>query len=263
MAQQPESVTIFKDLASGKHLYFASDFHLGTPNAEASLVREKKIIKWLESIEDDAAGIVLVGDIFDFWFEYKRVIPKGFLRFQAKLADLVDKNIPILLFTGNHDAWMFDYFPKEMGIPVYRRPIVLEVGDRKLFVGHGDGLGPGDSFYKLLKKIFESKIAQWFFRWIHPDIGIALAHAWSRSSRISSTDKDLGFTTKEGEWLWHYSMEIESATHHDYYIFGHRHIPLDLAVGDHSKYLNLGEWVNHFTYVKYDGKKAELLSYSD
>ncbi len=263
MAFQPESINIFKELPLGKHLYFASDFHLGAPNAEASLVREKKIIKWLESIENDAAGIVLVGDIFDFWYEYKKVIPKGFLRFQAKLIDLLDKNIPILFFTGNHDAWMFDYFPNEIGIPVYRKPVVMEVGGQKLFVGHGDGLGPGDNFYKFLKKIFHSKIAHWLFRWIHPDIGMALAQGWSRNSRISSTDIHFGFKTKEGEWLWKYSMELESVSHHDYYIFGHRHIPLDLEVGDRSKYLNLGEWVNHFTYVKYDGEKAELLSYNN
>lgn len=263
MAHQPELVAIFKELPLGKYLYFASDFHLGAPNKESSLVRERKIIKWLESIENDAAGVVLVGDIFDFWFEYKKVIPKGFLRFQAKLADLIDKNIPVLFFTGNHDAWMFDYFPREMGIPVYRRPIVLSVRDQKLFVGHGDGLGPGDGLYKCIKKIFENKIFQWLFRWIHPDIGMALAHAWSRNSRASNTEKELGFTTKEGEWLWHYATEMEAKTHHDYYIFGHRHIPLDLEVGAQSKYLNLGEWVNHFTYVKYDGKKAMLLSYCD
>lgn len=263
MANEPESIELFKDLQAGKNIYFASDFHLGVPNPESSLLREKKIIQWLESIENDAAGIVLVGDIFDFWYEYKKVIPKGFLRFQAKLVNLVDKNIPIIFFTGNHDAWMFDYFQKEMGIPVYRKPIVLEVGQQKLYVGHGDGLGPGDGFYKILKRIFESKVAQWFFRWIHPDVGVALAHRWSKSSRITSTDKDLGFESKEGEWLWQYAMEVEAVSHHDYYIFGHRHIPLDLEVGDHSKYLNLGEWVNHFTYVKYDGKKAKLLSYSD
>jgi len=263
MANQPEIINEFSQLTAGKCVYFASDFHLGAPDDESSLVREKKIIRWLESVEHDAGGIVLVGDIFDFWYEYKKVIPKGFLRFQAKLVDLQAKGIPVLFFTGNHDAWMFDYFPKELGIPVYRKPVVMEVGDQKLYVGHGDGLGPGDHFYKFLKKVFESKIAQWFFRWIHPDVGMALAHAWSRGSRVSSTEKDLGFTTKEGEWLWHYAVEVESQNHHDYYIFGHRHIPLELEVGDHSKYLNLGEWVNHFTFVKYDGQKAELLSYSD
>ncbi|MCP4459002.1 MAG: UDP-2,3-diacylglucosamine diphosphatase [Cytophagales bacterium] len=263
MAHQPESINVFKELPEGKNLYFASDFHLGTPDEESSLVREKKIIKWLDAVENDAAGIILVGDIFDFWYEYKKVIPIGFLRFQAKLINLLEKNIPVIFFTGNHDAWMFDYFPNEIGIPIYRKPIVMEVGEQQLYVGHGDGLGPGDYFYKFLKKVFRSKISHWLFRWIHPDVGMALAQIWSRSSRLSSSRKDLGFKSKEGEWLWQYSMEIETTTHHDYYIFGHRHIPLELEVGDRSKYLNLGEWVNHFTYVKYDGKKAELLSFSD
>ena len=263
MAKTPEVISLFEELPSGKYLYFASDFHLGAEVKESNLIREKKIIRWLDQIESTAAGVILVGDIFDFWFEYKKVVPKGFIRFQAKLIALLDKGIPVVFFTGNHDAWMFDYFPSELGIPVYRDPVVVNVGTQKLFVGHGDGLGPGDNFYKLLKGIFSSKIAQWFFRWIHPDVGIALAQKWSRSSRITSTDKDGGFKSQEDEWLWHYATEVEAAKHHDYYIFGHRHIPLELKVGEDSKYLNLGEWINHFTYVKYDGKNAELLSYND
>jgi UDP-2,3-diacylglucosamine hydrolase len=263
MAKQPEVISFFEELPNGKYLYFASDFHLGAELDESSLIREKKIIRWLDQIENTAAGVILVGDIFDFWFEYKKVVPKGFIRFQAKLLSFLDKGIPVVLFTGNHDAWMFDYFPKEFGIPVYKHPVVFEIGSQKLFVGHGDGLGPGDSFYKLLKRIFSNKIAQWAFKWIHPDAGIALAQKWSRSSRLTSTDKDGGFKSQEDEWLWHYATEVEATNHHDYYIFGHRHIPLDLKVGEDSTYLNLGEWVNHFTYVKYDGKNAELLSYND
>lgn len=263
MAYQLESISTFKRMPSGKYLYFASDFHLGAPNEEVSSIREKKIIKWLDVIEVDAAGIVLVGDIFDFWYEYKKVIPKGFFRFQARLADLVEQRIPVIFFTGNHDAWMFDYFPKEMGIPVYRRPIVMEVGGQKLYVGHGDGLGKGDHFYKILKNIFESKSMQWLFRWIHPDIGMSLAQRWSRNRQMTRKDDNLVDENLADEWLWKHARAVERSTHHDYYIFGHRHIPLDLDVGEHSRYLNLGEWVNHSTYVKYDGENAELLSYND
>lgn len=252
----------FKHLENGKSLFFASDFHLGTHDRENSLARERKVVDWLSSVEDEAAGIFLVGDIFDFWYEYKKVIPKGFIRFQAKLLDLRDRGIPIYFFTGNHDAWFFDYFPTELGIPVYTKPIVLEVGDQRLYVGHGDGLGPGDRFYKFLKLIFSARFTRWLFTWLHPDIGVWFAHKWSKSSRISSSDKDMGFVNKEGEWLWQYASDMEGKDHFDYYIFGHRHIPLDIEVNENSRYINLGEWVNHCTYVKYDGTSAELLTFN-
>lgn len=261
MSVQFETISDYKNLESGRNIYFASDFHLGASNSDAT-AREIKVVNWLETVRKDAAAIVLVGDIFDFWFEYEKVIPKGFIRFQGKLLELRDAGIPIIFFTGNHDKWFFDYFPKEFQIPVYYRPVTFEVGDQKVLIGHGDGLGPGDKFYKFLKVIFEAKFSQWLFKWLHPDVGMALAHAWSRSSRISSTDKDHGFQSKEGEWLWQFSSQVEKNNHHDLYIFGHRHVPLELPVTDNSTYFNLGEWVNHFTYLKYDGNKAELLTYS-
>ena len=263
MAFIPEDTHDFRDFPIGKSLYFASDFHLGAPTAESSRLREKKIVNWLDQVSQDAAAIYLVGDIFDFWFEYKKVIPKGFVRFQSKLLELRDRGIPVFIFTGNHDTWFFDYFPEEFDIPIYKNPISIAVGDQRFLVGHGDGLGPGDSFYKFLKKVFVGKLPQWLFRWLHPDIGVSLAHRWSRSSRISNTDKDGGFKSKEGEWLWQFAKEMEDSTHYDYYVFGHRHIPLDLAVNSKARYINLGEWVNHFTYLKYDGKEASLLTYTD
>lgn len=247
----------FKVLPANKKVYFASDFHLGAPSKEASLQREKKIIQWMNSIENDAAAIFLLGDIFDFWFEYKRAIPKGFIRLQGKLADLIDKGIPLFFFTGNHDLWMFDYFTNELGIPVYRNPQAFMINGKKFLIGHGDGLGPGDHFYKFLKSIFENRFAQWLFRWIHPDIGMKFAHAWSRGSRISNDEKGDDFKGDE-EWLLQYCRSVESDTHHDYYIFGHRHIPLDLEVTAESKYINLGEWVNYAYYAVFDGKKTIL-----
>lgn len=261
MARSFEISRQFENLEAGKSLFFASDFHLGASSSESSLDREKRIIRWLDQVREEAAGIFLVGDIFDFWFEYKKVVPKGFIRFQAKLLELRDAGIPILIFTGNHDKWYFDYFPNEFDIPVFYRPTVFEVGDQRLLIGHGDGLGPGDRVYKLLKVIFEGRLPQWLFRWLHPDIGVSLAHLWSRNSRISSSSKDSGFQNRENEWLWHYSREIESRDHHDYYIFGHRHIPMTLEVSENSSYINLGEWVNHFTYARYDGHQAELLTF--
>ena len=241
-----------------KKIYFASDFHLGAPSSEASKSREKKIIQWLDSIQSDAAAIFLVGDIFDFWFEYKEVVPKGFIPFISKIQQLREAGIPILFFTGNHDLWMKDYFTEELGIPVYHHPIELMVNDKTLLVGHGDGLGPGDHSYKFLKKIFVNSVAQWLFRWIHPDLGIKLAKAWSGKSRITNSEKGEDRFLGEEEWLWQYCKDLESKRHHDLYIFGHRHLPLELQVGDHATYFNLGEWVSQFTYLEFDGRKAEL-----
>jgi UDP-2,3-diacylglucosamine hydrolase len=244
-------------LPEGKKIFFASDFHLGVPDYESSKQREKKIIRWLDSVKGEAHTIFIVGDIFDFWFEYRAAIPKGFIRLQGKLAELSDAGIKIIFFTGNHDMWLFDYFTKELGIPVYRKPQLFIFNDKKFLVGHGDGLGPGDHIYKVIKKVFANKAAQWLFGFIHPNIGIGFANYCSRNSRIRQNkreDKFLG----EDEWLLVYSRELEKKEHHDYYIFGHRHLPLDIKVGDHSRYVNLGEWVNYFTYAVFDGSDVQL-----
>jgi UDP-2,3-diacylglucosamine hydrolase len=157
--------------------------------------------------------------------------------------------------------WMFDYFPKELNIPVYRHPHLLLVGNQRLLIGHGDGLGPGDTTYKLIKKFFNSKLCQWFFARIHPNLGIAIAHAWSRKSRISNLKKEEKFQGEEGEFLWVYCRELEKKEHHDFYIFGHRHLPLLLNVTENSKYINLGEWVNFNTYAVYNGTNIDLKTF--
>lgn len=246
---------------NGKKLYFASDFHLGAPNPEKSKLRERKIIRWLDSVADDAAAIFLVGDIFDFWFEYGEVIPKGFIPFISKISQLRDRKIPIFFFTGNHDLWMRDYFTRELGIPVYHNPIELSVEGKILLVGHGDGLGPGDKSYKFLKKVFTNPISNWLFRWFHPDLGVKFARAWSAKSRITNLTKDESRFLGDDEWLWHYCKEIQASQHHDYYIFGHRHLPLELPVGDKATYFNLGEWVSQYTFLEFDGKKATLKTF--
>ena len=246
----------------GKKIYFASDFHLGVPTPEASLEREKKIVRWLESIRHDAHTIYLLGDIFDFWFEYRHAIPKGFIRLQGKLAELRDAGIPIRFFTGNHDMWMFDYFEKELGIPVHRDPQILQVGAQKLMIGHGDGLGPGDFQYKIIKRFFNSKVCQWLFARIHPNFGIGIAKYWSRKSRISNDKKgEDQFKGEDNEYLIVYCREVEQRNHHDFYIFGHRHLPLDVNINERSRYLNLGEWVNYSTYGVYDGNNVELKTF--
>lgn len=245
-------------LQPNQKIYFASDFHLGAPNKSASFQRELKIIRWLDTIEHDAAAIFLVGDLFDFWHEYKAVIPKGFIRFQGKLASLADKGIPLFIFTGNHDMWMYGYFKDELNIPVFRNPQTILAGGKKIYVGHGDGLGPGDHLYKFLKKVFENKFCQWAFRQIHPDLGVGLANRWSSKSRLNSSTGETANFLGEKEWLWAYAKEVESEEHHDCYIFGHRHLPIDVAVSTHSRYINLGEWLNYFTYATFDGKEFVL-----
>jgi len=156
-----------------KKVYFASDFHLGIDARLSSREREKQLVRWLEQIRKDAYSIYLVGDVFDFWFEYKTVVPKGYVRLLGKLAELRDEGIPIYFFTGNHDMWMFSYFEEELGIPIYREPIVREIMGKTFFIGHGDGLGPGDHGYKFIKRVFANPVCQWLFERLHPKIGRA------------------------------------------------------------------------------------------
>lgn len=248
-------------LEGEKKVYFASDFHLGAPDKKSSDLRERKIVKWLESISHDAHTIFLLGDLFDFWFEYKHAIPKGFIRFQGKLAELVDRGINIVFFTGNHDMWMFDYFPKEFSINVYKEPHSIIIDEKSFLIGHGDGLGPGDLNYKLLKKIFRSKVSQWLFARIHPNTGIGIANFWSDRSRISNLKKNEEKFLGDKEFLWQYCKKIEKQQHHDFYIFGHRHLGLDLQVNDKSRYINLGEWVTASNYAVFDGVEVKIKSF--
>lgn len=241
-----------------KKIYFASDFHLGVPTAEHSLEREKKIVRWLESIEKDALEIFLVGDIFDFWFEYKHAIPKGFVRLQGKIAQLTDAGIPVHFFTGNHDMWMFDYFPKELGVSLYRESIEREWNGKQFLIGHGDGLGPGDKGYKFLKKVFAARWSQWCFARLHPDFGIGLANFFSRKSRVATGETDSLFLGDENEWLVQYSKEQLVLKHYDFFVFGHRHLPMDIRLSDQSRYINLGEWINYSTYAVFDGNDLTL-----
>lgn len=247
------------ELNGNQKVFFASDFHLGLTSfpKEMEMEREKKINSWLESIEPDAKAIFLVGDIFDFWFEYKHAIPKGFVRFLGKIASLKDKGIDIYFFTGNHDLWMFEYLQTEIGVIVFKRPIELHINDTKIYVGHGDGLGPGDVLYKILKKIFTNSFARLIFKWIHPDVGIGLAKKWSKSSRLSKSENDEEFMGDE-EYLIQFCRETERNKHHDYYIFGHRHLPLEIDINGTSRYYNLGEWVKSFTYGEFDGREFHL-----
>jgi UDP-2,3-diacylglucosamine hydrolase len=250
----------------GKRIYFSSDYHLGVPTPLSSREREKAIVQWLESVESDAQVIFLVGDIFDFWFEYKTVVPKGFVRLLGKLAELSDRGIELIIFTGNHDMWMSGYLTEEIGASIFRNPVSFgfhsELGEKSILIGHGDGLGPGDGTYKFLKKVFENSFFQLIFRIVHPDVGIWIAMEWSKRSRIANVNKgEERFLGEDNEWLFQYCKAVESEQHHDFYIFGHRHLTLDMQVNTTTRYVNLGEWVTQRYYAVFDGQNLNLNKY--
>lgn len=248
-------------IPEGKKIYFASDNHLGAPSQEESRPREKKFVAWLDEIKHDAAVIFLLGDLFDFWFEYKTVVPKGFTRTLGKLAEISDSGIPIYYFVGNHDLWMNGYFEEELNIPVYHKPKEFRFNDKTFFVGHGDGLGPGDKGYKRMKKVFTSFVFKWLFKWFHPDFGMRIAQYLSVKNKLISGDDDAIFLGEENEWLAQYCRKKLEEKHRDYFVFGHRHMPLEIELGNNSKYINLGDWITYYTYGVFDGEKLELKKY--
>lgn len=248
-------------IGTGKKIYFLSDFHLGAPDYDQSLRREKKLVQFLEEISKDAAGIFIVGDLFDFWYEYKSVVPKGYVRLLGKLATITDNGIPVYFFVGNHDMWMNGYFEKELNIPVYHREMPFEFNGKKFLVGHGDGLGPGDHGYKLIKKIFRNPFCQWLFGIIHPTIGIGLANYMSRKSRSATGQTDERFLGEENEWLISYCKETLQEQHYDYFVFGHRHLPIDFQLPGSSRYINLGDWLRYDSYAEFDGQTLHLKYY--
>ncbi|MEL6988265.1 MAG: UDP-2,3-diacylglucosamine diphosphatase [Bacteroidota bacterium] len=244
--------------ASNTRIYFASDFHLGIDAKTTSLEREKCIVRWLDMIKADATEIYLLGDVFDYWFEYKNAIPKGFNRLLGKLMELRDLNIPIYFFTGNHDMWMFKYFETHFNIPIYRNPIVKELNGKTFFLGHGDGLGPGDHGYKFIKKVFSNKLCQWLFARIHPNLGLGIMKFWSKKSRHSK-GPDAAFLGGDKEWLVMFANETLDKQLIDYFIFGHRHIPIDYTLKNgSSRYINLGEWLNFNSYAVFDGDNIQI-----
>ncbi|MDQ2720332.1 MAG: UDP-2,3-diacylglucosamine diphosphatase [Bacteroidota bacterium] len=245
-------------LNPGKKIYFLSDFHLGAPDHAASMVREKRIVKFLDEIKTDAAFIFIVGDLFDFWFEYKRVVPKGFVRILGKLAELTDNGIIIKFFVGNHDMWMSGYFEQELNIDVFHEPWEFEFNGKKFLIGHGDGLGPGDHRYKFIKKVFRNKFSQTLFGMLHPAAGIGLADYFSRKSRSATEKEDEHFLGEEKEWLIIYCKEILQEKHFDFFIFGHRHLPTEFKLNENSIYINLGDWIKHNSYAVFDGENIEL-----
>jgi UDP-2,3-diacylglucosamine hydrolase len=248
-------------IPKGKKIYFASDNHLGAPTKEASFPREKKFVAWLDEIKQDAAAIFLLGDMFDFWMEFKTVVPKGFTRTLGKLAEISDSGIPIYYFVGNHDLWMNGYFEEELNIPVFHKPKEFTFNDKTFFIGHGDGLGPGDKGYKRMKKVFTNPFFKWLFRWLHPDLGVRIAQYLSIKNKLISGDDDAKFLGEDNEWLAQYCKRKLEDKHRDFFVFGHRHLPLNMTLNENSKYINLGDWIQYYTYGVFDGETMELKEY--
>ncbi|WP_312419202.1 UDP-2,3-diacylglucosamine diphosphatase [Epilithonimonas sp.] len=251
------------DLQSGKKIYFASDQHFGVPDLQQSRIREEKFIRWLDSIKKDAQVLFLMGDLFDFWHEWKYVVPKGYIRVLGKIAELKDCGIDIYFFVGNHDLWMKNYFEVELGIPVFFEKKYYKINSNQFLLAHGDGLGPGDKGYKRMKKVFTNPFAQWAFRWLHPDIAMKIANYMSQKNKTISGVEDQKFLGEDKEFLILYSKEKLKTEKIDYFVYGHRHLPMVLDLEKGSKYINLGDWISYFTYGVFDGEQFNLKKFKD
>jgi UDP-2,3-diacylglucosamine hydrolase len=220
------------------------------------------LIAWLNAIAPQAEEIIFLGDLFDFWFEYKHAVPKGFVRLLGKLAELSDAGLPITVFAGNHDMWYRDYFPTELGIRVVQHHTTREWFGKSYYLHHGDGKGPGDKGYKWMKAVMRNRTARWLFRWLHPDLGIGLASGLSHSSRaaqVKKPDPDKG----EREYLFQYvRKKVEQGTDFDYFVFGHRHRASYQAFGSRTHLIVLGDWINDFSYLEIGSAGPALRTFS-
>ena len=243
-------------------IYFISDVHLGAPALKNNKARELLFAKWLDDISDDVEELYLMGDIFDFWYEYKKVVPRGFTRILGRIANLTDRGIPVHYFPGNHDLWVFDYLPEETGVEVHHREIIKTIKGKKFFLAHGDGLDPYDKGYNQLKKVFTNKTARWIFSRIHPNFALYIAHRWSKSSRLSKMISKNDFLVKN-EGLYKFAGNFLQNEIVDYFIMGHRHIMVDVEMTNKTRFILLGDWINYFSYGMFDGENFELKKYKD
>ncbi len=249
---------------SRQNIYIVSDLHLGAPTPDASLIREKHFVKWLCSVQDHTQALYLLGDVFDFWFEYRRSVPKGYVRLLGKLAEFHDQGIEVHIFTGNHDLWYKEYLPKQVGATIHTQPIIQDFFGEIFYLAHGDGLGPGDHGYKLMKKIISHPVSRWLFTQLHPDWGIGLAYSLSGLSRNHQSNSENPTSTFLGdrEYLLIHAREMKKV-HPEitYFVFGHRHILKKAEVDQHSYCLFLGDWIHHFSYLQIDPQNVTLKTF--
>ncbi len=238
-------------------IYFVSDVHLGAPALKNNRERELRFARWLDSIENDVSALFLLGDIFDFWYEYKKVAPRGFSRILSRIAGLTDRGIPVHFFTGNHDVWVFDYLPGETGVILHRKEFITEINGKKFFLAHGDGFDPDDKGYLFLKKIFVNKTLQWLFSRLHPNFAFYIAHKWSKSSRLGKMDEKEEFKVKN-EGMYKFAANYLQKEYVDYFIFGHRHQMVNEKIDSKTNFILLGDWINYNSFGVFDGEKFEL-----
>jgi UDP-2,3-diacylglucosamine hydrolase len=248
-----------------KKIYFASDFHFGIPDRASSLMRESLFVRWLDQVVHDASAIYLMGDLFDFWFEYKTAVPKGYVRLLGKLAEVADAGVAIHLFRGNHDMWAFDYLQTEIGIQLHRDPEIVSLGGKQFYLAHGDGLGPGDHGYKMIKKIFQSPINQFLFRWLHPDWGMRMGLYWSRKSRYANQSKEnsvqYDIDLVNSRLVVHSKEVLAGHPGIHFFVYGHCHVPLEIEIGENCKQISLGDWISNFTYAVFDGEDLKICKF--
>lgn len=252
-----------------KKIYFASDAHLGSDLFGDPLEREKKLVRWMDSIKSTAKAVYFVGDMFDYWFEYRDVVPKGYVRFISKMAEFVDEGIQVYLFVGNHDIWMFDYFQKEVGAVVIDGVHEVDLYGKKFLISHGDGLGDPSRAFRLLRAIFRNKICQALYKSLHPRLTMPFGYAWSRNSRAKKlakkmeNDGESRYLGEDKEHLVIFAKEYIKTNDVDFFIFGHRHIELNLMITAKSRVVILGEWLTQFTYGVWDGENFILENYTE
>ncbi len=244
-------------MSAKKKIYFVSDVHLGAPALNNNRERELLFVQWLDEIKEDVAELYLMGDIFDFWYEYKKVAPRGFTRVLGRIAEIADRNIPVHFFTGNHDLWVYDYLPEEIGVILHRNEFMTEIMGKKFFLAHGDGIDPDDKGYILLKKVFSNKTLQWLFSRLHPNLALSLGHTWSKSSRLAKLGRKEEFKVKN-EGMYKFAQNFLNKEWVDYFIFGHRHFMIDAELEKTARFVLLGDWITNFSYAEFDGNKLEL-----
>ena len=246
-----------------KNVYFLSDAHLGSLAVEHRRTQERRLVRFLDSIKEKASAIYMLGDMFDFWNEYKYVVPKGFTRFLGKISELTDNGVEIHFFTGNHDIWMYGYLEEECGVIVHHKPITTDIYGKIFFLAHGDGLGDPDIKFQILRKIFHNSTCQKLFNAIHPRWGISLGLHWAKHSRLKRPDgKEEPYKGENKEDLIRFTKQyMQTHTNIDYFLYGHRHIELDLKLSKKSRMLILGDWIWQFTYAVFDGEHMFLEQY--
>jgi UDP-2,3-diacylglucosamine hydrolase len=246
-----------------KKVYFLSDAHLGSRAIPHGRTQERRLVNFLDSIKNKASAVYLLGDMFDFWYEFKMVVPKGYTRFLGKISELTDLGVEVHFFIGNHDIWVGDYLSKECGMIIHREPYTCEIYGKIFFMAHGDGLGDTDRKFKFLRAMFHSKFLQFMFSTIHPRWSVDLGLTWAKHSRLKRENgKEPPYMGEDKEYLVRYSKEyLKTHPNINYFIYGHRHIELNLMISHAAQILILGDWITQFTYAEFDGDQLQLNNY--